>query len=232
MCCSAAAQEGKRVTVGDVKEHDLLAIPDSLCASSERTILCVQPNADRQQFLRDALKGYAVEFVATAFDTLRESNARAFDAYVLEYWLPDWSGVSLCRDIRRSDPSVPILFYTSAAGNEPRKRALAAKSTAYVCAPVSTSAFRALVGILISSSDVKSENAASYQGAAIQHELAKHAAVAAVAVSGTRSLAMSMIERVTKIKAHKIFIEHGGTLASFERGWPDAFATAWASLRR
>ena len=38
-----------------------------------------------------------------------------FDLYVLDNWLPDGSGVELCRYIRNHDSAVPIIF-TSAIG--------------------------------------------------------------------------------------------------------------------
>lgn len=211
--------------MGHVNEHDLLEFHRGPISSpdGDRTILCVQPNGARQNILREALQKYAVEFVTTAYDTLRQANARGFDAFVLEYWLPDWSGVSLCRDIRRLDPNAPVFFYTQAAGEEPRKRAMAAKASAYLCAPASVSAVRALVRTLVECADVKSASAKTHLLLAIQHELRRHPEVAANPGGRLPPRSMAMIERVAKIKAQNVFKENGGTLANFERWWPHCF---------
>jgi DNA-binding NtrC family response regulator len=57
------------------------------------------------------LETHAVTLVHTAREALRELNAGAFDACVLDYWIADWTGPALCRDIRKSDPHVPVIFY-------------------------------------------------------------------------------------------------------------------------
>ena len=63
-----------------------------------------------------------------AFEALREINRRVFHAYVLEYWLPDWSAVQICRHIRKSDPRVPVIIYGGAERDEDRARAFGAES--------------------------------------------------------------------------------------------------------
>jgi DNA-binding response OmpR family regulator len=212
--------------------NDLLASTHNTFATydGDRSILCVQPKSDAQQLLREALKDYTVVIAETAYDALRQFNSSAFDAFVLEYWLPDWSGVSLCRDIRRVEPNAPVCFYTCAAGDEARKRATAAKASAYLYAPADISVIRAHIRTLLERADWKSRNAASYQALAIEHELARYAQLAADPVNGARSLSRATMERLTKIKARKVFIEHGGTLADFERWWSHAFLRAWAAL--
>jgi DNA-binding response OmpR family regulator len=70
----------------------------------ERSVLCAQPAIGNQQFLLQALQGYRLVIVGNALDATRCHNHSVFDAYVLDYWLPDWSGTALCRDIRKNDP--------------------------------------------------------------------------------------------------------------------------------
>src|SRR5687767_5563291 len=89
----------------------------------ERSVLCAQPDMQRQEELKDAMQPWRVVTVANAFEAIRMSNAEAFDAYVLEYWLPDWSGVALCRHIRKTDPHAPICIYSRIETDEQRKRA-------------------------------------------------------------------------------------------------------------
>src|SRR5262245_4892034 len=54
----------------------------------------------------------AVDTVASAIDLIAE---RPFDLYVLDNWLPDGSGIELCRRIRATESRTPIIF-TSAIG--------------------------------------------------------------------------------------------------------------------
>lgn len=44
-------------------------------------------------------------------------------------------GVELCREIRRSDPSTPVVFYSGAGLDSEREAALAAGAQAYLLKP-------------------------------------------------------------------------------------------------
>ncbi|TMD54590.1 MAG: response regulator transcription factor [Chloroflexi bacterium] len=57
--------------------------------------------------------GYAVIEAETANDGVREFEERAPNLVLLEAVLPDGSGLDACRNIRRSDPKVPILMVSS-----------------------------------------------------------------------------------------------------------------------
>jgi two-component system, NarL family, response regulator DevR len=59
------------------------------------------------------------------------------EAYGLDNWLPDGSGVELCRVIRAFDPNIPILFYSAVAYDRDIKEALLSGAQAYLVKPVS-----------------------------------------------------------------------------------------------
>ena len=61
--------------------------------------------------------GYQVIEAETAADGLREFEERSPNLVLLESVLPDGSGLDVCRNVRRSDPKVPILM-VSARGEE------------------------------------------------------------------------------------------------------------------
>jgi DNA-binding response OmpR family regulator len=61
--------------------------------------------------------GYQVIEAETTADGLREFEERSPNLVLLETVLPDGSGLDVCRNIRRSDPKVPILM-VSARGEE------------------------------------------------------------------------------------------------------------------
>lgn len=72
---------------------------------------------------------------ATSAEALGLIARRRFDLYLLDNWMPGGSGVELCREIRRSDPSTPVIFYTGAGLESERQEALAAGAHAYLLKP-------------------------------------------------------------------------------------------------
>ena len=58
-----------------------------------------------------------------------------FDLYILEYRLPEMTGVELCRQIRKSDAEAPILFFTVVSSEAERNVAFAAGATKYLTKP-------------------------------------------------------------------------------------------------
>jgi DNA-binding response OmpR family regulator len=57
--------------------------------------------------------GYAVIEAETAADGVREFEEKAPNLVLLEAVLPDGSGLDACRNIRRTDPKVPIVMVSS-----------------------------------------------------------------------------------------------------------------------
>ena len=68
------------------------------------SVLCVEPDAGARECLHGALADYDCSFAVNAYEALRALHSQPFDAYVLDYWMPDWSGPLLCREIRKHDP--------------------------------------------------------------------------------------------------------------------------------
>jgi DNA-binding response OmpR family regulator len=54
---------------------------------------------------------------------------------VLDHWLPDITGDDLCRKLREFDRLTPILFYSGAAYESDKARAMAAGAQGYVVKP-------------------------------------------------------------------------------------------------
>ncbi len=100
-------------------------------------ILCVDDDPDTCSMLC-ALLGLIdchVSTAETAHEALAMIAAESFDLYLLDNWLPGGGGVELCRKIRESDPSTPIVFYSGAAHKSEREEALAAGAQAYLVKP-------------------------------------------------------------------------------------------------
>lgn len=63
------------------------------------------------------------------------TGSKSFDLCILEYRLPEMTGVELCRRIRKTDPVTPILFFTVESRQIERNTAFAAGATDYLVKP-------------------------------------------------------------------------------------------------
>ncbi len=77
------------------------------------------------------------EFVGadSAEKALKLAENEKFDIYLLEYCLPEMSGIELCRRIRKTDADTPILFFSGIARPADRDEAMAAGATEYLIKP-------------------------------------------------------------------------------------------------
>ena len=80
-----------------------------------RKILVVDPEAAVRREVRQACEqdGFDVLEAETGADALREVEESKPSAILLEVTLPDVSGFDVCREIRKSDTSTPILMLSS-----------------------------------------------------------------------------------------------------------------------
>jgi CheY-like chemotaxis protein len=196
--------------------------------STSQSVLCVDPDKEVRALLSELLSEHHPTFVDNAFEALRELHSRAYDAFVLEQRLPDWTGVDLCRQIRRHDPHGPILFYTGAARVEDRARAMRVGASAYLCKPVNPHRLRSELHVLLELATLESLDARFEAERATQDELARYDAKGLMGAGGaTQTIARSM-ERTARLRASRVFLNSGGTRANFERWWPSLFAAALA----
>jgi DNA-binding response OmpR family regulator len=59
------------------------------------------------------LKDYEVEAAYSMADAVKQATAQKFDLYILDYHLPDGTGLELCLMLRTFDRDTPILFATA-----------------------------------------------------------------------------------------------------------------------
>src|SRR5205823_2884129 len=91
------------------------------------------------------LSGYQVVITSTLADGLSLAKGVSFDLYLLDNWLPDGSGIELCRRIRVFDGSTPIVFYSGAAFQSDYNQAMDAGAQEYLVKP---SGFEEIVGTI------------------------------------------------------------------------------------
>lgn len=114
-------------------------------------VLVVEDNAEVREFVAATLRedGHAV----LAEETYSGASARIAEggiaAIVLDWMLPDGSGLDLCRGLRRQGNAVPILMLTARSDVEDRVSGLDAGADDYLKKPFAAAELRARVRSLL-----------------------------------------------------------------------------------
>ena len=100
-------------------------------------VLFVDDNPDICELLQLTLQaaGFRVSTTANSADVLRLVSTKQFDALLLDYWMPETTGLELCRQIRMFDQSTPILICSGAVTKADREAADLAGAQGYVGKP-------------------------------------------------------------------------------------------------
>ena len=100
-------------------------------------ILYAEDDADTRELVTLVLEMQNCQVVATeSYDeALRLARAEHFDLYLIDNWMPHISGVKLCEQLREFDRHTPVLFYSGAAYDADRERALASGAQGYLVKP-------------------------------------------------------------------------------------------------
>jgi DNA-binding response OmpR family regulator len=118
---------------------------------NKRRVLYVEDHEDTRELITIVLRqrDFEVSNAHTVDGGVKLASEERFDLYLLDSWLPDGSGLDLCRKIRNFDQVTPILFYSAAAYEADKNRALSAGAQAYLIKPSQTSELCDLVCSLI-----------------------------------------------------------------------------------
>jgi DNA-binding response OmpR family regulator len=116
-------------------------------------VLYIEDHEDTRELVTLVLeqRNYEVVTSSTIESGVALAGSQKFDLYLLDSWLPDGSGMDLCRQIRAFDPATPILFYSAAAYEIDREEALNSGAQAYLVKPSQPSELCYLVSMLIES---------------------------------------------------------------------------------
>jgi DNA-binding response OmpR family regulator len=127
-----------------------------MAASSKGRILCTEDDEDTRDLLVLTLSmaGYEVICTDTAAKTLDLLRNEKFDLFLMDNWMPDLSGESLCKQIREFDSKTPILFYSGAAFDSDKQRAMKAGAQGYLVKPISEGELVAEVARIIAESKI------------------------------------------------------------------------------
>jgi len=116
-------------------------------------VLYIEDHEDTRELVTLVLeqRGYEVVTGSTIEAGLALAGSQHFDLYLLDSWLPDGSGLDLCRRIREFDKATPILFYSAAAYEIDKDLAMRSGAQAYLIKPSQPSELCNLVALLIDS---------------------------------------------------------------------------------
>src|SRR5689334_6067346 len=129
-------------------------------------VLCVEDNQDVSGYICEMLKiaGYQALTTPNMKEGLRLAKSEHFDLYLLDYNLPDGTGLELCKLIRAFDSHTPILFYSNATETDIRRAAFAAGAQGYIGKMEAFDILEQTITKLIESGGVKGSMATSPGG--------------------------------------------------------------------
>jgi len=119
--------------------------------TKEPHILFADDDADIRELVAAVLQtaGFRVSTTDTTANALKLATTERFDALLFDYWMPEVTGIELCRRIRALDQSTPILICSGAVTQADKEAAASAGAQGYVTKPFKpTDLVRALRTVL------------------------------------------------------------------------------------
>ena len=196
-----------------------------------KLILMVEDQEDDWEIVELKLPEYKLTFARNFDEGLRLARRRYFDLYILDNWLPDGSGIGLCRLIREFDPHTPILFYSAAAYGRDIEEALRCGAQTYLVKPIKLDDLERAVAKLISPVSGRGSEAWRAEIAAIREEFAARNKENVERVKSAKEKHLRAEEKLMRLKAEKAFLDAGGTRGEFARRWPSVLTEEVRSHR-
>ena len=197
----------------------------------KKRILFVEDEEDAWEIVELTLAECKLTFARTFDDGLRLARQGYFDIYILDNWLPDGSGIGLCRAIREFDPHTPILFCSVAACGRDIEDALRAGAQDYLVKPVIPDELMQAVSRLISAAGETVFEARRAEVAAIREELAIRHMENAELIKYAKENRLRAEEKEMRVKAQIAFLSAGAARGDFAREWPSVFLEEVRSAR-
>ena len=125
-----------------------MASPVSSATPAAR-VLVVDDDPELREFLLGelAMEGYACEAAASGQSALQALRGQSWDLVLLDWGLPDFSGVEVCERLRATGVSTPVLMLTAHDEVAERVRALDAGADDYLTKPFSIAELLARVRV-------------------------------------------------------------------------------------
>jgi DNA-binding response OmpR family regulator len=113
------------------------------------SILCIEDDLDTCEFLAILLDDFHFEFTHTIDSALPKLESQKYDLYILDNWLPDGSGIDLCRTIKGQHPTSPIVFTSGSSTRSEIAEAIDAGADKYMLKPCEPEKLKEIVKDLI-----------------------------------------------------------------------------------
>lgn len=125
--------------------------PLNLESQAAARVLVVDDDPELRQFLRQELEleGYCCDTAAGGAHALTKIRGSQWDLVVLDWTLPDFSGVEVCRRMRATKDGTPVLMLTARDDVKERVEALDAGADDYLTKPFHTEELLARIRALI-----------------------------------------------------------------------------------
>ena len=114
-------------------------------------ILYIEDHEDTRELVTLVLakSNYRVTTTCSIEDALKLAREQHFDLYLLDSWLPDGTGIELCKRLREFDHGTPIMFLSAAAYETDKQAAMDSGAQRYLVKPADIQVLSLEVGALI-----------------------------------------------------------------------------------
>jgi DNA-binding response OmpR family regulator len=120
-------------------------------ASPQSHILYIEDHEDTRELITLVL-GRCNHRVTTASridDALKLAREQRFDLYILDSWLPDGTGIELCKRLREFDDRTPIMFLSGLAYEADKQAAMDHGAQQYLVKPADMRVLSKEVNVLL-----------------------------------------------------------------------------------
>jgi len=195
-------------------------------------VLCVDPDAEACTVLSTTLPLLNFTFAHSFAAGSRLIRSAVFDLYLLDEWLPDPSGVELCRQIRKIDANTPVVVLSPAGYPAEPDPAFEAGADAYLDMPADFFRLESTVIGLIQQAAVRSLNARAAEAAALRDEINQHLAQIDARLKENAEIAIRAIDHLLRARAYTAFSASGGARSHFEKLWREVLMDPWERKRK
>ena len=98
-----------------IKAQTAISIKEYTVIPNSKKILCVDDHSDTCELITTILEAHNVTSAYSMADAVKQATAEEFDLYILDYHLPDGTGLELCLMLRAFDQDTPMLFATGSS---------------------------------------------------------------------------------------------------------------------
>jgi DNA-binding response OmpR family regulator len=128
-----------------------------------KQILYVEDDETLSYITRDNLEmnGFSVIHCSNGVDALAKFKSNDISICLLDIMLPKLDGFSVAKEIRRTDPDVPIIFLTARSLKEDKIEGLKLGADDYMVKPFSIEELILRIGIFLKRSKVNTSNCAN-----------------------------------------------------------------------